>query len=35
MEPEFYQVLLWLYQENLWLYMIYTLQRELFFEGEG
>ena len=33
MEPEVHQVLLWLYQENPWLYIMYTLQREIFFWG--
>ena len=33
MEPEVHQVLLWLYQENPWLYIIYTLQTVIIFEG--
>ena len=33
MEPEVHQILLWLYQENPWLYMIYTLQRVITFWG--
>ena len=35
MEPEVHQVLLWLYQENQWLYMIYTLQRVIIFRGNS
>ena len=33
MEPEVHQVLLWLYQENPWLYILYTLQTVIIFEG--
>ena len=34
MEPEVHQVLQWLYQENPWLYIIYTLQREVILGGK-
>ena len=33
MQPEFHQVLLRLYQENFWLYIIYTPQRVIIFGG--
>ena len=34
MEPEVHQVLLWLYQENTWLNIIYNLQGlVIFWEG--
>ena len=33
MEPDVHQVLLWLYQENPWLYVIHTLQRVIIFGG--
>ena len=33
MEPEVHQVLLWLYQVNPWLYIIFTLQRVIIFWG--
>ena len=34
MEPGVHQVLLKFYQENLWLYIIYTLQRVIIFWRE-
>ena len=33
MEPDVHQVLLWLHQENPWLYIVYTLQRVIIFGG--
>ena len=33
MESNVHQVLLWLYQENSWLYVIFTLQRAIIFGG--
>ena len=33
MESEVHQVLLWLYQEDQWLYIIYALQRVIVFRG--
>ena len=33
MEPEVHPVLLWLYLENTWLYIICTLQRVIIFWG--
>ena len=34
MEAEVHQVLLWLYQENQWLYIIYTPQRVIIFRAK-
>ena len=33
MESDIQEVLLWLYQENLWLYMIYTRQKVIIFSA--
>ena len=33
MERDVHQVLLWLHQENPWLYIVYTLQRVIIFGG--